>query len=424
MYALDNESGVAVMPPVKAQKKAPNEPQWFTEGGNGVAPTYPGADWFNIMQAELLNILTDAGMTPNKAQLNQLALAIRTLARKEIANIPAASGTVSGILRLTDSINMASSVFGASAQAVKTAFGKAVEAKNAADRANSNAESRLSKSGGNITGNLSIGGRLTASNIIEIKEGSEKQNLTNLFGSNVVWGIAGGDKNTLGLTQDMYNYGVGFSLSQSGTKALLYIPHRTNLQIPELWIKTHYNDSSYTPSNWTKVMMVNYLVGMPLPWMLSTVPEGFLAMKGQTFDKSRYPILAQRYPSGRLPDLRGEFIRGWDNGRNADPDRKLLSDQFGSFTSIDGGKNAVVGLSATINKNSKDLSLYKDLQIDPLTFSPPSFIYQTWDSSPRNFSSSALRSNFEGSAFNFNTGHIVGSVRPRNIAFQYICLAA
>ncbi|POY47172.1 hypothetical protein C3364_03260, partial [Avibacterium paragallinarum] len=99
MYALDNESGVAVMPPVKAQKKAPNEPQWFTEGGNGVAPTYPGADWFNIMQAELLNILTDAGITPDKTQLNQLTLAIRTLARNEIGNLPAASGTVAGILR-------------------------------------------------------------------------------------------------------------------------------------------------------------------------------------------------------------------------------------------------------------------------------------------------------------------------------------
>ena len=331
----------------------------------------------------------------------------------------------------SDSVTSASSDTVATSKAVKDAYDKAVDgvnkanaAQTAANEANSNAESRLLKSGGLITGDLSIRGRLTALNIIEIKEGSEKQNLDNLFGSNSVWGIQGGNKNELGLTPDMYNFGAGISLNKSGTKALLYIPHKANRSVPELWIKTHYDNNSYIPSNWAKVMMVDYIVGIPLPWMLSIVPEGFLAMQGQAFDKSRYPILAQRYPSGRLPDLRGEFIRGWDNGRNADPDRKLLSDQFGSFTSIDGGKNAVVGLSATINKNSNDLSLYKDLQIDPLTFSPPSFIYQAWDASPRNFSSSAIRNNFEGSTFNFNTGHIVGSVRPRNIAFQYICLAA
>ena len=418
MYALDNESGVAVMPPVKAQKKTPNEPQWFTEGGNGVAPTYPGADWFNIMQAELLNILTDAGMTPNKAQLNQLTLAIRTLARKEIANIPAASGTVSGILRLTDSINMASSVFGASAQAVKTAFDKAVEAKNAADRANSNAESRLSKSGGNITGNLSIGGRLTASNIIEIKEGSEKQNLSNLFGSNVVWGIAGGDKNTLGLTQDMYEWGVGLSLNQSGTKALLYIPHRKNTKTPDLWIKTHYNDSRYTPSNWTKVMMVDYLVGMPLPWMQSTVPAGFLAMQGQAFDKSRYPILAQRYPSGRLPDLRGEFIRGWDNGRGVDSGRSLLSNQAGSL---------LIGADDAFGDGTHDIfsvrnATRSDMQWDAANnndypISSGNLGYVTWD----NISGYKFITNnnsYRPDSFGF------GAARPRNVAFQYICLAA
>ncbi|WP_438360524.1 hypothetical protein [Leminorella grimontii] len=28
--------------------------------------------------------------------------------------------------------------------------------------------------------------------------------------------------------------------------------------------------------------------------------------------------MAQGYPSGVLPDLRGEFIRGWDDGRGVD----------------------------------------------------------------------------------------------------------
>ncbi|QXG51264.1 hypothetical protein KSF84_09990 [Pasteurella multocida] len=79
MYALDNDSGVKTMPEIKSKKFEPADTHWFTEGGNGVAPSYPGADWFNIVQAELLNILTDAGMTPDKGQFNQITQAIRAI---------------------------------------------------------------------------------------------------------------------------------------------------------------------------------------------------------------------------------------------------------------------------------------------------------------------------------------------------------
>ena len=68
-------------------------------------------------------------------------------------------------------------------------------------------------------------------------------------------------------------------------------------------------------------------IGIPIPYPLSTVPEGCLSMNGQRFDKSRYPKLALKYPSGTLPDMRGEFIRGLDNGRNVDVARGLLTYQ-------------------------------------------------------------------------------------------------
>ncbi|MDH3001468.1 hypothetical protein A1D23_13065 [Chelonobacter oris] len=173
----------------------------------------------------------------------------------------------------------------------------------------------------------------------------------------------------------------------------------------------------------TAVTTKDHLIGIPLPYPKAQVPSGFVAMQGQAFDKSRYPILAQRYPSGRLPDLRGEFIRGWDNGRNADPNRDLLTSQAGSLTTIDGGRNAVVGLSASLDKTHGDLSLYKDLQIDPITTTTPSYIYQVWDGSPRNFSSGELRHNLSASGDAFSSGHAVGATRPRNVSFQYICLA-
>lgn len=48
-----------------------------------------------------------------------------------------------------------------------------------------------------------------------------------------------------------------------------------------------------------------------------TVPNSrFIVYKAQSFDPVRYPKLAKKWPSGRLPaDLRSEFIRGADEGR-------------------------------------------------------------------------------------------------------------
>lgn len=58
-------------------------------------------------------------------------------------------------------------------------------------------------------------------------------------------------------------------------------------------------------------------VGVPLPWPTDTAPEGYAIMAGQTFDKAAYPKLAAAYPSGVLPDMRGQTIKGKPaSGRN------------------------------------------------------------------------------------------------------------
>ncbi|WP_415668699.1 phage tail protein [Xenorhabdus nematophila] len=77
----------------------------------------------------------------------------------------------------------------------------------------------------------------------------------------------------------------------------------------------------------------NVPVGVPLPWPQDKPPSGYLICNGDRFDKSRYPQLALAYPSGVLPDLRGEFIRGLDAGRNIDSVRKVLSFQEHSIQS-------------------------------------------------------------------------------------------
>ncbi|EMO4249244.1 hypothetical protein RVV87_004882, partial [Citrobacter freundii] len=77
MFYVDNPTGVPVMPPVPPVMSLAT--LYFTEGGNGSPPTYPGPDWFNIVQSELINVVKEAGMLPDKAELNQLVMAIKRI---------------------------------------------------------------------------------------------------------------------------------------------------------------------------------------------------------------------------------------------------------------------------------------------------------------------------------------------------------
>ncbi|NHB97307.1 hypothetical protein C5470_13200 [Photorhabdus stackebrandtii] len=103
-------------------------------------------------------------------------------------------------------------------------------------------------------------------------------------------------------------------------------------------------------------------VGSPIPWPQPNPPSGYLTCNGQAFNKSLYPQLAAAYPSGRLPDLRGEFIRGWDDGRGVDSGRGILSYQEGQapVSAIAGywdnnwhnGKHRDTGFSAATGTNN------------------------------------------------------------------------
>ncbi|MGU5666582.1 phage tail protein [Aeromonas hydrophila] len=160
MYWLDNDSGVTTppaIPPVASVTR-----KWFTEGGVGEQPSWPGGEWFNMMTDENLQVLALAGMTPDKADHTQLAKAIQAIA------------------------------FNA------------------------------------------------------------------------------------------------------------------------------------------------YPVGAPIPWPTAVPPTGFLAMTGQSFSGATYPKLALAYPSLVLPDMRGDSIRGWDNGRGVDTGRVLLSNQGDAIRNISG----------------------------------------------------------------------------------------
>lgn len=152
-------------------------------------------------------------------------------------------------------------------------------------------------------------------------------------------------------------------------------------------------------------------IGIPIPYPLSTVPTGCLAMNGQRFDKSHYPKLALKYPSGTLPDMRGEFIRGLDNGRGVDAGRGLLSNQGDAIRNITGEFSDFMyqdelSLSGTLTATG---AIYRDLNI-------------------RDISATAAASKIlpQGDKIKFDASRVVPTAnenRPRNIAYHYICLA-
>lgn len=154
------------------------------------------------------------------------------------------------------------------------------------------------------------------------------------------------------------------------------------------------------------------LVGIPLPFPLVDIPAGYLAMNGQQFDKTQYPKLALKYPSGQLPDLRGEFIRGWDNERGVDTGRDLLSTQIGSPAVQEANK-----IGHVISMYGNNLT---NIGFDKSATSEPSVSIRA----NNNLSNIVNRNENTGASGNLGADiQFIGRTRPRNIAFQYICLA-
>lgn len=71
-----------------------------------------------------------------------------------------------------------------------------------------------------------------------------------------------------------------------------------------------------TINNLKTDIVSSYPIGAPIPWPTDTPPEGYAIMEGQTFDTDLYPKLAAVYPSGALPDMRGQTIKGKPSGRD------------------------------------------------------------------------------------------------------------
>nr|WP_249543220.1 tail fiber protein [Escherichia coli] len=159
-------------------------------------------------------------------------------------------------------------------------------------------------------------------------------------------------------------------------------------------------------------------VGVPVPWPTATPPAGWLKCDGRAFTKEQYPVLARVYPTLRLPDLRGEFIHGWDDGRKVDTGRSLLSGQAATFIrtalqdyyGYDLNTNVKVGIAFA----TADSVITVGNPANPKAGNNSDYVPASADNSITGIQRTA-EDNFTGAWI---------SMRPRNVAFNYIVRAA
>ncbi|MXP48980.1 hypothetical protein FD733_04780 [Pantoea sp. Eser] len=189
---------------------------------------------------------------------------------------------------------------------------------------------------------------------------------------------------------------IGWSgTSISGAHAPLYIRSRRDVE-----------DAPW--SAWAQVLTASELAGIPLPFPGDVPPSGWLKCNGQDFNKTTYPVLASYFPTGKLPDLRGEFIRGWDDGREVDPGRGLLSTQNDAIQPI------------TAKWVIDDQAAGGDIDY------PPSGALYIDSTATVNYDAASTRhrGGTRGVFDSSRQTRTANETRPRNIAFNYIVRAA
>ncbi|MGU5659705.1 phage tail-collar fiber domain-containing protein [Aeromonas veronii] len=162
------------------------------------------------------------------------------------------------------------------------------------------------------------------------------------------------------------------------------------------------------------------MIGVPISWPLAQMPQDiwpdcgmvFLSCSGQGFNKATYSKLAQCYPSGVIPDLRSEFIRGWDNGRLVDTGRSLLSAQGDAIREIAGTITADGIKNATQSAGLLGSGVFTGVGGAILGQALQGIDYAA---------------GVNHRTMNFKASNVVPTAadnRPRNIAFNYIMRAA
>lgn len=152
--------------------------------------------------------------------------------------------------------------------------------------------------------------------------------------------------------------------------------------------------------------------GAVMAFAQNTAPTGWLKANGALVSRTTYAALfaaiGTTYGAGdgattfKLPDLRGEFARGWDDGRGVDTGRVFGSAQSDAIRNITGSMGSVVASSRNVYSNGSG------------AFSVPN---------TNNGAVTSTTGSFGGDGvFSFDASRVVPTAaenRPRNVALLY-----
>ncbi|MDE1713881.1 phage tail protein (plasmid) [Chromobacterium amazonense] len=101
--------------------------------------------------------------------------------------------------------------------------------------------------------------------------------------------------------------------------------------------RTRNDDQAKRWNPWRTLIHEDYLTGQVAFFAMANPPQGWLKARGNAVSRTEYAALfaaiGTTYGAGdgsttfNLPDLRGEFIRGWDDGRTVDNGRGFGTSQ-------------------------------------------------------------------------------------------------
>lgn len=209
-------------------------------------------------------------------------------------------------------------------------------------------------------------------------------------------------------------------------------------------------------------------IGGIIMWPIEGIPKGYIKCNGASITRARYPVLVNLLtgnttdPSVIVLNLLGEFVRGWDDGRNVDPGRVIRSwqeraitshthngttdvknsHQHTGITNPDGqhihwtttegggvhnhrdGMRAPGARWADSIKGSDNDANYGVNWVGDAGWHNHGYTFPSWQGAHAHwFTTSWAGEHRHGFTTNNNTGTNVGTNYPRNVALQYIMRA-
>ena len=164
---------------------------------------------------------------------------------------------------------------------------------------------------------------------------------------------------------------------------------------------------------------------------VASVPSGYLECNGATVSRTTYAalfaVIGTQYGSTnssnfKVPDLRGEFVRGFDNGRGVDSGRSVASSQSAQNQS----HNHSASATSTAGAHSHALNYQRKHVEDTGTAAVTDIRREggDGDGGSQNFTNNTNSGFMNNATVSVSTSVSIGNqgseARPRNIAMMYV----